>query len=105
MQSKEHMMRATAEDLKAQLAAGGDRSDWRRVRDMTQAEVEALADADDGPLPDGWADAIRLHPRPTKTDIHVRLDSDILDWFKKPGPGYQTRINAALRAFVAARQR
>jgi hypothetical protein len=42
---------------------------------------------------------------PAKQDIHIRLDSDILDWFKSRGRGYQTRINAVLRAFVQTRQR
>jgi len=33
------------------------------------------------------------------------LDPDVLDWFKAPGAGYQTRINAVLRAIVHARRR
>jgi uncharacterized protein (DUF4415 family) len=32
--------------------------------------------------------------------LSLRLDSDILDWFKQQGPGYQTRINAVLRAYA-----
>jgi len=37
--------------------------------------------------------------------IHIRLDPEVLRWFKARGPGYQTRINAVLRTFVQARQR
>lgn len=40
-----------------------------------------------------------LQPIPPKTAISLRLDSDVLSWFKSQGPGYQTRINAVLRAF------
>ena len=40
-----------------------------------------------------------LQPRPPKASISLRLDSDVLEWFKSRGPGYQTRINAVLRAF------
>jgi uncharacterized protein (DUF4415 family) len=40
----------------------------------------------------------------TKQDIHIRLDSDIIEWFKTHGRGYQTRINAVLRAFVQTRR-
>jgi uncharacterized protein (DUF4415 family) len=40
-----------------------------------------------------------LRPLPPKTSISLRLDQDVLDWFKAQGPGYQTRINAVLRAF------
>ena len=40
-----------------------------------------------------------LKPVPPKAAISLRLDADVLDWFKAQGPGYQTRINAVLRAF------
>ena len=36
---------------------------------------------------------------PPKAAISLRLDADVLEWFKSQGPGYQTRINAVLRAF------
>jgi len=34
-----------------------------------------------------------------KTSIALRVDTDVLEWFKSKGPGYQTRMNAVLRAF------
>jgi uncharacterized protein (DUF4415 family) len=40
-----------------------------------------------------------LKPLPPKAAISLRLDADVLEWFKAQGPGYQTRINAVLRAF------
>ncbi|HYP32884.1 MAG TPA: BrnA antitoxin family protein [Burkholderiaceae bacterium] len=40
-----------------------------------------------------------LEPVPPKTSISLRVDSEVLDWFKAQGPGYQTRMNAVLRAF------
>jgi uncharacterized protein (DUF4415 family) len=40
-----------------------------------------------------------LEPVPPKTCISLRIDSDVLDWFKAQGPGYQTCMNAVLRAF------
>ena len=40
-----------------------------------------------------------LRPLPPKASISLRLDQDVLQWFKAQGPGYQTRINAVLRAF------
>jgi len=43
-----------------------------------------------------------LKPVRPKTSISLRVDSDILEWFKAQGPGYQTRINAVLRAFKDA---
>jgi len=40
-----------------------------------------------------------LKPLPPKAAISLRVDADVLEWFKAQGPGYQTRINAVLRAF------
>lgn len=40
-----------------------------------------------------------LKPQPPKAAISLRLEQDVLEWFKAQGPGYQTRINAVLRAF------
>jgi len=40
-----------------------------------------------------------LSPVPGKTSISLRVDADVLEWYKSQGPGYQTRINAVLRAF------
>ena len=43
-----------------------------------------------------------LKPVPAKTSISLRVDADVLDWFKGQGRGYQTRINTVLRAFKDA---
>ena len=40
-----------------------------------------------------------LQPLPSKSSISLRVDRDVLEWFKAQGPGYQTRINIGLRAF------
>lgn len=42
---------------------------------------------------------VGLKPVPAKTSISLRVDRDVLDWFKAQGSGYQTRINTVLRAF------
>jgi len=86
-------------------AAGEDRSDWAKVDAMSQADVERLADEEDGSLPDGWESSIVLGLPPGKEAVKLRIDRDVLAWFRGTGKGYQTRINAALRAFVHAHQR
>ena len=43
-----------------------------------------------------------LKPLPSKISISLRLDADVLEWYRAQGPGYQTRINAVLRAFKDA---
>lgn len=40
-----------------------------------------------------------LKPVPAKASIALRVDADVLEWFKAQGPGYQTRMNAVLKAF------
>ena len=45
-----------------------------------------------------------LKPLPTKSAVSLRLDDDVLAWFKARGPGYQTRINAVLRAYMEEAQ-
>lgn len=43
-----------------------------------------------------------LKPVPRKSLLTVRLDDDVLAWLRAQGPGYQTRINALLRAYMKA---
>ena len=107
MQKKGDLVRYTAEELREMRRRGETYTDWAKVRAMTEEELEASirADPDDvlddaaiergfAGLPPGFWDA------PRKQDVHIRLDSDVVDWFKQQGKGYQTRINAVLRAFV-----
>ena len=41
---------------------------------------------------------------PRKEAVNIRLDADVLEWFRRSGKGYQTRINKVLRAFVESRR-
>ncbi len=47
---------------------------------------------------------IVLFPRYTKNSVTLRIDHDVLEWFKEKGRGYQTRMNAVLKAYVKAHQ-
>ncbi len=105
MAKNERIVRYTIDELKAMRARGEDQTDWARVRATSQDEVDRLAEEEDGPLPEGWEKTIVLGIPVPKQGVHIRLDADVLRWFKAQGPGYQTRINAVLRAFVAARTR
>jgi uncharacterized protein (DUF4415 family) len=105
MPKKPPIVRATLKEAREMLAGGGDKTDWQFVKAMPQEEVERMADEEDGALPDGWENTIVLGVPEPKQDVHIRLDPVVLRWFKTQGPGYQTRINAVLRAFVDAKQR
>jgi uncharacterized protein (DUF4415 family) len=69
---------------------------------MTEEEIEAAARADpewEGLLDIDWSKAKLVMPR-KKEAISIRLDEDVLSFFKSLGAGYQTRINAVLRHFM-----
>lgn len=105
MRKNENIARFSADKIRRKIARGESKTDWKRVDAMSQAEVERLANKDEGPLAADWESTVMVGLPPAKQDIHIRLDGDILDWFKARGRGYQTRINAVLRAFVQTRQR
>jgi uncharacterized protein (DUF4415 family) len=54
-------------------------------------------------IPDGWAAIARRPPRPAKAQITLRLDGDVLAFFRGMGAGYQTRMNDVLAAYMHAR--
>ena len=75
---------------------------------MTPEELAALPDAavdtSDIPALDVafWNNARVVMPERGKRQLTVRLDGDVLDWFKAQGKGYQTRMNAVLRSYYEA---
>ncbi|MGH7813498.1 MAG: BrnA antitoxin family protein [Candidatus Binataceae bacterium] len=103
MRKKENIARFSAEAIRRRIARGESKTDWKRVNAMPQAEVERLANRDEGALPKDWDRSIVIGLPAPKRDIHIRLDGDVLDWFKAGGRRYQTRINAVLRAYVRSR--
>ncbi|MCB1884892.1 MAG: BrnA antitoxin family protein [Geminicoccaceae bacterium] len=71
---------------------------------MSHEEAVCRRHADpEAPRPyPGWEKAAPAHmPRP-KDRLTLRVDADVVEWFKRQGQGYQTRMNAALRAFMDA---
>ena len=64
------------------------------------APAEAWRHARRGPVTWADLDAMRLFFRPVKQPVSLRLDADILHWFKERGRGWQTEINRALRAHM-----
>ena len=75
-------------------------TDWDRLEQMQDADI----DLTDIPELDEafFKNAVLRLPRP-KATVCIRLDQDILDWFRTQGKGYQTRINAVLRAYKDAK--
>jgi uncharacterized protein (DUF4415 family) len=83
---------------------GRDLTDWKRLRAMTEEEIEqnALDDPDNPPIKDEeWVNAKLILPQ-RKPSIHLRIDPVVLAWFRSQGPGYLTRMNAVLRNYYEA---
>jgi len=83
----------------------------KRLSSAQRAEIDALAalpedEIDTGDIPEvrNWSGAQRgLFFRPVKKQLTLRLDADIIAWFRgrvRKGKGYQTMINRALREYV-----
>ena len=78
-------------------------TDWKRVDALRDEDI----DLSDNPemTPEMFANAVArrgLKPIPPKQQVTLRVDADVLDWFRAQGRGYQTQINALLRAYVEA---
>ena len=80
---------------------GEGRTNWERLRREESAGIEPERDPDEGEF--DWSRAQVTMPRP-KQPISVRLDADVIEFFKSQGRGYQTRINAVLRSYMTAHQ-
>lgn len=104
MDNEEPIVRSTADEIAARRARGEGKTDRARVAAMTDEEVEASIDFEEEGEFD-WSDVYTEIPRPNKQQLTIRLDPDIVAWFKDHGPGYQTRTNAVLRSYVEAKKR
>jgi len=77
------------------------KTDWAKLKGMKDADITFTEDAP-RTAPDDWADAIahRGLPMPErKEQIALRVDADVLGWFRAQGAGWQTRMNAVLKAY------
>ena len=81
------------------------RTDLDRLRARTEEEIEEgiRRDPDSDTANFDWSKAVLVMPK-RKEAISIRLDEDVLSYFKGLGSGYQTRINAVLRHFMEQAQ-
>lgn len=83
----------------------GSLTDWKRVDAMTEEELErAIASDPDSDVTPDWTKAKLVLPQ-RKQSVHLRVDPDVLDWFRQQGSGYLTRMNAVLRAYYEANRK
>ena len=80
------------------------RTDYQRVNAMKEQDIKLTPEHPEADVKHIVRGIVRkgLKPLQAKTSISLRVDADILEWFKSKGAGYQTRINTVLRAFKDA---
>ncbi|QLH39611.1 MAG: BrnA antitoxin family protein [Defluviicoccus sp.] len=93
----------SAEQLRRLRQREGSKTDWNRVDALADAGVERLVAEDEderGLVPD-WTRAELVMPT-AKRSVNLRLDADVIDFFKAQGKGHIRRMQAVLRAYVDA---
>lgn len=102
MTNDEKIVRYSAAELRAMRDRGESQTDVARVRAKTEEQLEQdiASDPDWADIPRDWRKNAELIMPGPKQLLSLRLDQDVVQWFRDQGPGYQTRINAVLRAFV-----
>src|SRR4051812_40238581 len=100
---EENIVRVSLSDLPRR-----GKTDWRRIHALTDREIEdAIAsDPDAAPLLDAeWFRTAKLVIPERKVPVSMRIDRDVLDWFKGAGRGYLSRMHAVLRAYAEAQSK
>jgi uncharacterized protein (DUF4415 family) len=72
---------------------------------MPETEIRATSPPELADLPDDFWEEARVVEPVTKLPISLRVDADVLNWFKDQGPRYQSRMNAVLRSYMNERRR
>lgn len=104
MRKKGNIVSYSLEELKEMVARGEDRTDWSRIDEMTGDKLEELIANDPDEITDlDWSKAIIGIP-PPKDPVNIRVDRDVLQWFRGKGKGYQTMMNNVLRAYFQVQQ-
>lgn len=96
------------ESVKSIGAKSAGKTDWERLRKMTDEDIrKAIADDPDAApelTEEFWNRAMIVRVT-KKLPMTVRLDADVLKWFRSFGKGYQTQINAVLRSYMQAHKK
>ena len=91
--------------MKKPVTSRKSRTDWKRVDALKDAQI----DFSDTPevTPEMFARAVvrrGLKPLARKKQLTLRIDSDVLDWYRRQGKGYQSLMNRLLRAYMQERK-
>lgn len=76
-------------------------SDLKKIDQMKDEDIDY---SDIPPLDDSFFTKLKVNLPKPKESVTLRIDHDVLEWFKQRGKGYQTKINAILKSYVKAHQ-
>jgi len=99
----EDVTKVTLEDAKQ----AESKTDWERVEELTDEDIHEAVEEDPDTylLDDDWFETAEfVMPSSEKERITIRLDADILEFFRSEGSGYQSRINKVLRECMAVQR-
>jgi uncharacterized protein (DUF4415 family) len=76
-------------------------TDWEKLSKMEDNEIDY---SDTPELDESFFDNATIRMPEPKKAVNIRLDNDVLEWYKKQGAGYQTRMNAVLRMYMMTKK-
>ncbi len=92
--------------MKLEVIMQQSQTNWKKIDALKDKDID-LSDIPEVSI-EKFAKAIvrkGLKPVPKKTQITLRIDTEVLEWFKSQGKGYQTNINNLLKAYVEASEK
>ncbi|MEI7695660.1 MAG: BrnA antitoxin family protein [Chlorobium sp.] len=106
MEKSGRIVRYTVDELREMCERGESKSDWEQAAAMTEEEIAAAiaSDPDEAGMVIDWSTTSAELPQPEKV-LNMRIDADVLQFFRREGKGYQTKINAVLRSYVEQQRR
>ncbi len=92
--------------MKLEVIMRQSQTDWKKVDAINDSDID-LSDIPEVSIEKFAKSIVRkgLKPTPKKTQITLRIDTEVLEWFKSQGKGYQTNINNLLKAYVEANEK
>ncbi len=88
--------------MKAKNSKKKSGTDWERLSTMSDEEIDLSENPELGES--FFSNAALRMPEPKKS-VSIRIDKDVIEWYKRQGPGYQTRMNTVLRMYMQAKSR
>jgi uncharacterized protein (DUF4415 family) len=86
--------------MKEKRTTKKSKTDWSKLAKLKDSDIDT---SDLAPLDKDFFRKAEIRMPKPKTMVSIRLDEDVLNWFKKQGKGYQTKINEILKMYVRAK--